>query len=391
MTPRQLESRIRALRGSLRRLLALHGLSWVLGAIVPLVIFAGFCDWLFQLDSAIRAALLASLVGAAFYLGYRRVLRPLFVRFADLDIAMRIEERWPGLNDRLASTIQFARLDAKDERHGSPALREATVRQAVEEASTIDFREVIEPKPVIRALGAAAAVLCAAALLLAFAPVTSRIALSRLFVPFGSTSWPRQTHLVLDENQTTLKVARGDSFTLSVKVKRGDRVPDTAKATYRFADGEESGEALRVVEGGEFRGRIESVSQPFRFSVAAGDDSTSIRDVAVAVVPPPSLKSLAIRLVAPEYTGVPPQLLAPGLTQFRALDGTRIELEGLANKSLARADLRRADRPAGTSLTFDQGGTRFKTTLAAGGNFSFWFDLKDTEGFNNRDAVHYDV
>ena len=24
-------------------------------------------------------------------------------------------------------------------------------------------------------------------------------------------------------------------------------------------------------------------------------------------------------------------------------------------------------------------------------NFSFWFDLKDTEGFNNRDAVHYDV
>ena len=147
--------------------------------------------------------------------------------------------------------------------------------------------------------------------------MTSRIALSRLFVPFGSTSWPRQTHLVLDENQTTLKVARGDSFTLSVKVKRGDRMPETAKATYRFADGEEAGESLRVVEGGEFRGRIESVNQPFHFSVAAGDDSTSIRDVAVTVVPPPSLKSLAVRLVAPEYTGVPPQLLAPGLTQFR--------------------------------------------------------------------------
>ena len=55
----------------------------------------------------------------------------------------------------------------------------------------------------------------------------------------------------------------------------------------------------------------------------------------MTVVPPPSLKSLAIRLVAPEYTGVPPQTLAPGLTQFRALDGTRIELEGMANKPLA--------------------------------------------------------
>jgi hypothetical protein len=159
MTPRHLESRIRALRGSLRRLLALHGCSWVLGLIVPLVILAGFLDWLFQLDSMIRAALLAALVGTALYLGYRRVLRPLFVRFADLDIAMRIEERWPGLNDRLASTIQFVRLDAKDERHGSPALRAATVRQAVEEVSSIDFREVIEPKPVIWALAAAAGVL----------------------------------------------------------------------------------------------------------------------------------------------------------------------------------------------------------------------------------------
>ena len=391
MTPRQLESRIRALAGRSGGSWPFTGSPGWSGAIVPLVILAGFFDWLFQLDSAIRAVVLASLAGAVVYLGYQRVLRPLFVRFADLDIAMRIEERWPGLNDRLASTIQFVRLDARDDRHGSPALREATVRQAVEEASTINFREVIEPKPVIRALAAAVGVVCAAGLLLVFAPETSRIALSRLFVPFGSTNWPRQTHLVLDEGQTTLKVARGDSFTLSVKVRPGDKIPDRAKAIYRFADGEEAGEALRSLEGGEFRGRIETVNQPFHFSVAAGDDSTSIRDIEVKVVPPPALKSLAIRLVAPEYTGVALQLLAPGLTQFRALEGTHVELEGLANKPLAHAELRRADNPAAISLGFDQSGTRFKTTLAVHGNFSFWFELKDTEGFQNRDAVHYDV
>ena len=151
MTPRQLESRIRGLRASVRRLLALHGLSWVLGLIVPLAILAGFADWLFHLDAVIRAALLAALVCAALWLGYRGVLRPLLVRFADLDIALRIEERWPGLNDRLASMVQFVHLDANDDRYGSPALREATVRQAVEEASAIDFREVIEPRPVLRA------------------------------------------------------------------------------------------------------------------------------------------------------------------------------------------------------------------------------------------------
>jgi hypothetical protein len=32
-----------------------------------------------------------------------------------------------------------------------------------------------------------------------------------------------------------------------------------------------------------------------------------------------------------------------------------------------------------------------ETKLAVSGNFTFWFDLKDTEGFQNREAVHYDV
>src|SRR5262249_42486294 len=159
------------------------------------------------------------------WLAFERIVRPLIVRFDDLDIALRIEERWPGLNDRLASTIQFLKLDSADDRLGSPALRDATVRKAVEEANAIDFRQVIEPKPVIRALVAALFAMLIAGALFATAPATARIALARLFTPFGKTSWPQRTHLLLDLTQTTLKVARGDPFALTVKVKPGDRIP----------------------------------------------------------------------------------------------------------------------------------------------------------------------
>jgi hypothetical protein len=375
----------------LRRLVALHGLSWVVGIVIPLVILAGLADWLLHLDSLIRAAILSALVATALYWGYRRVLRPLFVRFADLDIAMRIEERWPGLNDRLASTIQFMKMDARDDRQGSPAMREATVRDTIEQASKIDFRQVIEPRPVIRAVAGAAGSIALAAALFSAAPGSARIAMARLFDPFGGPAWPRQTHLVLDERQTTLKVARGDSFTLAVKVRPGDKVPELARATYRFADGEVSAEPLRLVDGGEFRGRMESVTQPFEFSVAAGDDSSSIRDIAVRVVPPPAVDALAIKLIAPEYTGLPAQLLAPGLTQVRTLEGTRLELLGRSNRPLANADLRRSDQPAAVALGVDQTQVGFRTTLAVKGNFSFWFELKDIEGFQSREAVKYDV
>ncbi len=223
------------------------------------------------------------------------------------------------------------------------------------------------------------------------APVSARIAMHRLFVPFGSVGWPQETHLVLDQSATMLKVARGDSFNLSVRVKKGDKIPESAVVAYHFADGEDSGEPLRSAEGGEFRGRIESVNQPFHFSVTAGDDTTSIRDVPVAVVPPPTLKSLTLRLVAPSYTGLPAQVLAPGLTQLRALEGTRLEMDALGNKPLAHAELRVGETPAGSELTFDAARTRFQTSLTVKNNFTFWFDLKDTEGFRNRDAVRYDV
>ena len=391
MTARQLESRIGALRGSLRRLLALHGMSWVLGVSLPLFIAAGFVDWLFHLDAMIRAVLLAAVIGTILFLLYLRVLRPLFVRFADLDIAMRIEERWPGLNDRLASTIQFLKLDAGDDRYGSSALREATVQQAIAETSGINFREVIEVRPVVRALGLAVGALALAGLVVFAAPVSSRIAMKRLILPFGGLEWPQQTHLVLDDANTTLKLARGDSFTLSVKVRPGDKIPEAATATYRFADGAETIEPLRTLEGGEFRGRIESVNQPFHFSVTAGDDANSVRDVAVRVVPPPGLKALTIRMVSPAYTGLPIQTLAPGLTQLRALEGTKLELEAEASKPLAQAQLRIGEEPAGGELAFDATRTRFKTAIPVKGSFTFWFGLLDTEGFRNRDEVRYDV
>ena len=391
MSERLLESRISSLRGQVRRLLVFHGLSWIVAAVVPLVILAGLADWLFHLDVFVRLALLLLVAGTGLWVLLRLVIRPLVVRFADLDIAPKIEQRWPGLHDRLASTIQFLRLSPADEQFGSPALREATIKQAIEETRSIDFRQAIDHRPILQAAGLAAGAVALALLIGLAAPASSRIALRRLFVPWGQDRWPQQTHLALNENGTTLKIARGDSFTLSVQVRPGDRVPESAQATYQYADGEVVSEPLRATEGGEFHGRIDTVNQPFKFSVTAGDDTGSVRDVEVKVVPPPALNRLTIRLVSPPYTGIPAQTLAVGLTTFRVLEGTRIELEAQANKPLAAARLHLGDVAATEPVSFNPGRTGFRTSFTLKDHVAFWFDLEDSEGFRNRDAVRYDT
>jgi len=195
VSPSRLEARIATLRNQVRRLLALRGLSWIVALLVPTLILLGLADWGIHLDSIVRLGALVCLGGFAAWLILRYVLTPLIVKFADLDIAMRIEERWPGLNDRLASTVQFLRLARDDDRFGSPALRAATVRQTLEETQSIDFREVIEPRPVLRALGLAAVSLVVAATFIAAAPDLSRIAMRRLFLPFGPDRWQKEKRI----------------------------------------------------------------------------------------------------------------------------------------------------------------------------------------------------
>ena len=110
------------------------------------------------------------------------------------------------------------------------------------------------------------------------------------------------------------------------------------------------------------------------------------------MVPPPALNRLTVRLIAPEYTGIPTQTLAPGLTTFRALEGTRIELDAQANKPLAAAELHMGEAilPRQRS-SYELGPNRLQDAFTVKENTGFWFALKDTEGFRNRDAVRYDV
>jgi len=391
MQTTRLESRIANLRRQVRSLVALHGSSWTIGLLIPIIIAIGFVDWGIHLDSNVRLIALIALCGFAAWLIYRHILIPLLVPFADLDIALRIEERWPGLNDRLASTLQFLRLTQDSDDHGSLALREATIRQTVEEVETLDFREVIEPKPALRALGLAAMSLSLGVAMLLAQPILSRTALERLFVPYGPAQWPQRTHLSLIDGETPRKIARGEPFTLAVAVKKGERVPTLARATYFFEDGETVTEPLRTEVGGIFRGRLEAVERNFTFSVSAGDDFRSVRNIPVTVVAPPALKEATVRVVPPSYTAEPPRTLAPGNTQVRVLEGSRVEISATMNKPIELASLHLGESLLKAPIRLDASRTKLTTEFSAAQSGPFWFELRDTEGFKNREVVRYEL
>jgi hypothetical protein len=385
-----IETRLAALRGQVRRLLALHGLSWLVFGLATTIFVAGLADWLIRLAPEVRLVLLFCVIGLGFWLALTRVLVPLIVKFADLDIALRIEDRWPGLNDRLASTVQFLRQTRGDDpAFGSQALRDATVEQTLVEVQSIDFRQVVDPRAARKALACAVAVLALIGTVAAVEPNLSRIGFRRLFLPFGPDRWPQSTHLTVVPGETPTRIARGMPFSLAVAIAPGERMPSTARVTFRYPDGETATEALRPTEDGTFRGRLETVSVPFTFTVEAGDDVTP--PWSVAVVPPPSLEKSTVKVIAPEYTALASQTLAPGNTQVRAVEGTKIEFQARANKPIASALLHRGDSVAKEPVQILEEGRGLWTSFTVKESQPFWLELKDTEGFSSQEVVRFDI
>jgi hypothetical protein len=346
-TRRDLESapllrRLAGLRRRLRLVVSLRGLSWLLTAVLTTAVVVGLADWRWHLPGLVRAFALTGLLAGAGVILYRFLLRPLSAPSDDLSLALRVEERYPTLNDALASTVQF--LDRADPPEGeSASMRQEAVRRTLGKAGGIDFNRVVETKG-LRTAGACSLLsTAAAAVLIVLAPSVAATALARLANPFGDVEWPRKTRLKLDH--VVKKIGRNREYRLRGIVH--GVVPSTVSVEL-FYEGfpmQRRTFAVRTSEEGDsfvMHLKPEEVQRNFRFHIVANDAVT--RDFNVEVLPLPVLALLdgkpspQVRLDFPRYTDLPtPQHLTPGTGNVEAVTGTIVTYRAAVDRPLKRA------------------------------------------------------
>jgi hypothetical protein len=339
----QLQKRLGDLRRRLRRVVAFRGFSWTVAVLLLAIATVGVVDWRFHLPDLVRALVLTGTLAGASFLSYRLLFHPLTAAADDLSLALRIEGRFPQLNDALASAVQFLEQPDENEQLGSPALRGAAIKRALSAARSHDFKAVVDT----RGLPAAGLSLFAAgglALFLSLAfPQLAPTAFLRLTDPFGAHQWPRETQL---EILAGSRVGRGEAFEIQARVH--GLIPERATVQYQL-EGlgflEQTYEITRADDAAEgaFVARLEPsrVQQDFRFQVRANDAISSWYDVSVR--PPPELVAYSgraspqISIRPPAYTDLPAQKLPDGATSLEAIAGTEISLVAAVNRPIARA------------------------------------------------------
>ncbi|MCH7988786.1 MAG: hypothetical protein IID46_06485, partial [Planctomycetes bacterium] len=225
-----LQTRFNEIRHRVRRLLWLNGLSRIVAVVFGSALFIGFLDWLVHIDEpVVRFLFSCGIVVSAFWIAYRYLILPVMRPLTDGEIAMRIERRFPEFKDSLASTVQF--LEQKtDPRLGSPQLQQKVIDETILQIERCEIEDVVETRPVYKALSAAVAVCVLVVVVAGFGKSATALALNRLVMPFSASDWPRETVLrLLDadfqplkhRNQKPLLLARGATLELFVENVRG--------------------------------------------------------------------------------------------------------------------------------------------------------------------------
>ncbi len=231
----------------------LYGLSWLVAVVFGATLLEGVLDWSLRLeDAGVRLILGLGILSAAGWIGWRLLLRPLRRKISDVEIALRIEKRYPGFNDSLASTVQFLSAGS-DPRLGSPAMQQQVVERTVSQIERVNLSDIVETRRVRKVATAAVAICLLTALVAGLDQASAATALHRLVFPFANRPWPKTTELQLvDEDLKPLKhdpaepmrLARGETLEIYVKDLKG-QLPDDVRMEYKFGKGEVIAETLR--------------------------------------------------------------------------------------------------------------------------------------------------
>ena len=362
--------------GRARKRVALaSGVFAFVATAVGVAALAGFLDAAIHLPPLPRALFLVALLAGGGVVWVRGVGRALRSRTDALAVALELEDRYPNLNDALASAVSFLGTSeeaAADDLRPKPTgvsnrLTANAVRVAERRAGKLPLDHLVPYGRCWRNFWLCLAILAVAFPLAAFNTARAATAFVRLADPFGAHPWPTKTRIeVLAPSEFPARVPKGEAFELKFAVRGVLAGPATV--------------AVRVKDGGEFEeqfplalnndARVSGaavvtarfdparVSHTFEVRVAANDAATEWQTV--NVVPPPRLVPLDGR-PSPQFHATPPAYtrLAPvqldGVARIEVPAGTVLQFRAATDVRLSSAVL---------SFTGDKGGLAIAASVA---------------------------
>src|SRR5215204_432838 len=313
---------------------------------------------------------------------YFALIRPLFKRITDARLARLIEERSPGVDDRLVTAVEYS--NGNGEARISPAIVNRLYQDANSTSAMLDVGNVIRRSRLLMYGGAALASLLIFAGVLKWGPKEISQGVAQLMTP---------TTLAASPNAMSIKVKPG-----SARVPKGSD-QDIVATLVNFDSQQVTVFARPLGSKNDFQGQTMEPAKAktdFRFSIFNIQDSmeyfvesNSVRSEVfkLNVVDLPYVKQLDLSLNFPAFTNLPTKAVEDG-GDIAALKGTVATVTAKLSGKVRAARIVFAD---GKKTEMKQQGSDFAGELTVAADTSYYIELVSVDGEAYRGSNEYDV
>ncbi len=155
--PHPLQAKVRSVRRLAQRVRLVYGLAWMIVAALAAALVVGLVDYFLRSSElGVRFIFSLGVLACIGWAAWRFLWPSLASHLSDIQVAQRIQRRWPQLNDRLSSSLEFLSQEEGDHMAGSPALRRTVVAEATAQIDGLPLAEAIDirrPLPALIAAG----------------------------------------------------------------------------------------------------------------------------------------------------------------------------------------------------------------------------------------------
>lgn len=413
----KLERSLLAAGGERQRQILWEGIFALSGFVLTGLFVFFLIDYLTRVPYVVRLLIFLSGLGYGFYWFYRCFYLPYRKEYDTQSVALLLEKEQPELQSRLISTLQFQHV-----KQLAPGVSANLVDGLVEQ--TFDkFTKKLDTGAIInrqwvkkRSLVLSGAVVVWAALLV-LAPAVGIAYFMRLALPDSIADYPRNTHII--DISIPEIMAEGEEYTLTVKAtgklpeigivdldpEVGDRLrqdlvpvkpvkspePETPEKTESGEkDAEpktpENPETPATERTGVYEVKMPPLLCPAKLSVVVGDDQRY--GISLRPEKRPSLRSVAMHVDPPAYTGEKPYDLDTGTAQMPV--GSRFSVAIEPSKKLKKFEVIAQGTGERIPAKMDKDG-KITFSMTAEKQFAYTIAMTDTVGLALKDAPLYTI
>ena len=333
-----------------------------------------------QTQLPLRALLIGLGVGVLItgYVGIQYLVRPLLRRLEDQQIALYIEEKIPGLQDRLNSAIEIGKT--RDKNQGG-VLLDKLLEDATKEVRAIPVTTVVDQRRQ-RLLSYGAGGLLVLFLVFSYNASDQIInAFSGAQVSLAAT--PEEPYMRIEPG--TVEIEKGESQEIIVDLR--DRTETDVLLHYKEAGGEWQKVSMNKGMGSSaYLYELINVQQPLEYFIL--HDEVQSESFNITLYEFPAVDQIHLRYSYPEYTGVPPRTESNS-GDIRGLKGSTVSLTINTTGSVETAEMVFEDGRRLSLNDIDSG--QFRTQYLINEDTYYHIELKDNSGKSNKFPVEYQI